>query len=243
MPIGSCKADTVWTRGREIMAAATRGVDCNVGLAEFETWQRWSAASGCTLPELLTTGMAPLQAASNVHAAGGQLILATGDGQSSERSHPRGPLRRASTPHRPPAYDTGAAPRGYCHGGLYHVARCKRISSWVGSIIHLPRLPVKAPQLSRHVDRRSRGWLAWPMAVSPAGPWGRERAMTRMVESQELFLTSEQRGGSGRGRSRPLGGGPGLAGATAGREGSGQHRLQRSGVSDERGDLKSGGGR
>ena len=100
------------------MAAATRRVNFNVGMAEFENWQSWSAASGFTLPELLTTGMALLQAAYNVQTAGGQLILATGDGQSSERSHPKGPLRRARTPHRQPAYYTGAAPCRYCHGAL-----------------------------------------------------------------------------------------------------------------------------
>jgi hypothetical protein len=223
------------------MAAATRGVDCHVGLAAFETWPRWSAASGCTLPELLTTGMAPLQAASKVQAAGGPLILAAGDGQSSARSHPRGPLRRASTPHRPPAYDTGAAPRGYGHGGLSHVARCKRISSWVGSIIHRPRLPVKAPQLSRHVDRRSRGELVLPMAVSPAGPWVGGRAMTRMGESPALFVTAAQRGGSGRVRSPHLGEDPGLRHGRAGgqREATTTEEL---GV-HKRCDLRSVGGR
>jgi hypothetical protein len=162
-----------------------------------------------------------------LQAAGGQPILATGDAQGSERSHPSGPRRRASTPQRPPVDDTGAAPRGYGHGGLDHGARCKRLAFWVGFIIHRPRLPVKAPQLSRHVDRRSRGGLAVPMAVSPAGPWRRGRAMSRMGASPERCVPAAQNGGSGRGRSRPRGEGPGRRHGRAGRQREAQTTEER----------------
>jgi hypothetical protein len=60
---------------------ATRRVNFNVETAQFESWQSWSAASGLTLTELLTTGMALLQEAYTAQAAGGQLLLTTADGQ------------------------------------------------------------------------------------------------------------------------------------------------------------------
>jgi hypothetical protein len=61
---------------------ATKRVNFNVETAKYEGWQSWSAASGFTLTELLTTAMALLEEAYKAQATGGQLILATKDGQS-----------------------------------------------------------------------------------------------------------------------------------------------------------------
>jgi hypothetical protein len=63
-------------------ATGTKRVNFNVETAKFENWQAFSTTSGFTLTELLTTAMALLQEAYKVQATGGQLILATGDGQS-----------------------------------------------------------------------------------------------------------------------------------------------------------------
>jgi hypothetical protein len=60
----------------------TKRVNFNVEEAKYEDWQSWSATSGFTVTEMLTFAMALYGEAQKAQAAGGQLILVTGDGQS-----------------------------------------------------------------------------------------------------------------------------------------------------------------
>jgi 1,6-anhydro-N-acetylmuramate kinase len=63
-------------------ATSTRRVNFNMAVTQFEDLQKTSATSGFTLTELLTTAVALLQQAYQAQAAGGQLILCTGDGRN-----------------------------------------------------------------------------------------------------------------------------------------------------------------
>jgi hypothetical protein len=64
------------------ITTTTKRVNFNVEETKYENWQSWSAASGFTITELLTTAMALLGEAYKAQATGGQLILATKDGLS-----------------------------------------------------------------------------------------------------------------------------------------------------------------
>jgi hypothetical protein len=66
------------------MAAATgvKRVNFNTDAATYESWQTWSATSGFTVTELLTTAMSLLHEVYKAQAAGGQVILVTKEGLS-----------------------------------------------------------------------------------------------------------------------------------------------------------------
>jgi hypothetical protein len=91
-------------------ATSTRRVNFNMLVTQFEDLQKTSVTSGFTLTELLTTAVALLQQAYQAQAAGGQLILCTGDGHSKALLLPTKTVQLVDVPTVPAPQEASAQP-------------------------------------------------------------------------------------------------------------------------------------